>query len=143
MPRLSKIASLCLGAFASLGAGQAPAADFYAGKTLFLMINYAPGGPADVEGRVVSRHLGKHIKGNPSVVIRNMPGAGGVVGANWLGTVAPADGMTLGFLTGITSKAAMGDPNFKVDMSKLAFIAAVSGLTITLDRKSTRLNSSH
>ena len=98
------------------------------------LINYAPGGPADVEGRVVSRHLGKHIKGNPSVVIRNMPGAGGVVGANWLGTVAPADGMTLGFLTGITSKAAMGDPNFKVDMSKLAFIAAVSGLTITFAR---------
>jgi hypothetical protein len=51
-----------------------------------------------------------------------------------MGTVAAPDGMTLGFLTGITSKAAMGDQNFKADMSKYAFIAAVSGLTITFAR---------
>ena len=112
----------------------ARAADFYAGKTLALMINYAPGGPADTEGRIVARHLGKHIPGNPAIVIRNMPGAGGVIGANWLGTVAPPDGSTLGFLTGVTSKGAMADPNFKADMSKYAFIASASGITITFAR---------
>ncbi len=119
---------------ALLAAQPAVAADFYAGKTLSLLINYAPGGPADTEGRVVARHLGKHIAGNPTIVIRNMPGAGGVVGANWLGTVAPPDGSTLGFLTGVTSKAAMGDANFKADMSKYAFIGGVSGITITFAR---------
>ncbi len=124
-----------LAAAASLGlASPAVAADFYAGKTLGLMINYAPGGPADTEGRVVARHLGKHIAGNPAIVIRNMPGAGGIVGANWLGTVAPPDGSTLGFLTGVTTKGAMADSNFKADMSKFAFVAGVSGITITFAR---------
>ncbi len=115
-------------------ASRLAAADFYAGKTLNLMINYAPGGPADAEGRVVARHLGKHIAGNPNIVIRNMPGAGGVVGANWLGTVAPADGSTLGFLTGVTSKAALADENFKADMSKYAFVAGVSGIAVAFIR---------
>ena len=108
----------------ALAASNVQAADFYAGKTLNLLINYAPGGPADVEGRVVARHLGKHIAGNPTIVIRNMPGAGGVVGANWIGTIAPTDGSTLGFLTGVTSKAAMADANFKADMAKYAFIGS-------------------
>jgi tripartite-type tricarboxylate transporter receptor subunit TctC len=127
-------------AVASLLAGAAftaRAADFYAGKTLSLMINYAPGGPADTEGRLVARYLGKHIPGAPAIVVRNMPGAGGVVGANWLGTVAPADGSTLGFLTGVTSKAALADENFKADMSKYAFVAGVSGISIAFMRTDT------
>lgn len=123
---------LALSAIAA--ASPSCAADFYAGKTLSLLINYAPGGPADTEGRLIARHLGKHIAGNPTIVIRNMPGAGGVVGANWLGTVAPTDGSTLGFLTGVTSKAALADVNFKADMSKYAFVAGVSGISIAFIR---------
>lgn len=61
---------------------------FYEGKTLTVLINYAAGGPTDVEGRVLARHLGKHIAGQPIVVVQNMGGAGGIIGTNYLGQVA-------------------------------------------------------
>ena len=54
-------------------AGQAP---FYQGKTITFLINFAAGGPTDIEGRIVARHLAKHIPGSPTVVVQNMPGAG-------------------------------------------------------------------
>lgn len=50
---------------------------FYDGKTLTVLINYAPGGPTDVEGQLLARHLARHVAGNPSVVVQNMAGAGG------------------------------------------------------------------
>lgn len=127
--RLAAIAGISL-----ITVSASIAADFYQGRQLSFLINYAPGGPADAEGRLIARHLGKHIAGTPTLVIRNMPGAGGIVGANWLGQVAAPDGLTLGFLTGVASKAAMADPNFKVDMSKFAFVAGGSGISITFIR---------
>ena len=65
---------------------------FYQGKQLTLLINFAVGGPADVEGRLFAKYIGRHIAGNPSVLVQNMEGAGGVVGAKYLGAVAPKDG---------------------------------------------------
>src|SRR5687768_5257483 len=53
---------------------------FYRGKTLTVLINFASGGPTDIEGRLVARFLGKHIPGQPTIVVQNMPGAGGVTG---------------------------------------------------------------
>jgi hypothetical protein len=122
-------ASLCF-AFG----GMARAADFYQGKQLSFVINYAVGGPADTEGRIIARHLGRHIPGEPTVIVRNMAGAGGIVGANWLGQVAAPDGLTLGFLTGVASKAAMADPGLKVDASKFAFVAGGNGISVTFIR---------
>ena len=69
---------------------------FYEGKTLTVLINYAPGGPTDVEGRLLARHLARHVAGNPSVVVQNMAGAGGVIGTNYLGQVAKRDGLMMG-----------------------------------------------
>ena len=60
------------------------AADFYKGKTVELLIGYSGGGGYDVYARLLARHMGKHIPGNPTVVPRNMPGAGSLVLANWL-----------------------------------------------------------
>jgi hypothetical protein len=113
------------------------AADFYAGKTLTMMINYQAGGPADLEGRIIARHLAKHIAGNPNVIVRNMGGAGGAVGANWLGQVAPPDGMTFGILTGAASKAATGDPAIKIDLAALDFVAAGGGTSVAYVRTDT------
>src|ERR1700740_1686474 len=73
---------------------------FYKGKRLTLLINFAIGGPADVEGRLFAKYIGRHIAGNPSVVVQNMDGAGGIVGAKYLGALAPKDGTMLGYLTG-------------------------------------------
>jgi tripartite-type tricarboxylate transporter receptor subunit TctC len=71
-------------------------ADFYKGKRVNLVVSYGPGGGYDVYARVLARHIGRHIPGNPSIVVQNMPGAGSLRGANWLYNVAPRDGSTFG-----------------------------------------------
>ena len=73
------------------GAALTPAAqsaEFFAGKTLTMVNNYPPGGASDTEGRIFARHLTRHIPGNPNIVFKNVAGAGGLKGFNWLGEVA-------------------------------------------------------
>ena len=60
-------------------------APFYQGKTLTFIINFAAGGPTDIEGRIFARHLSKHIPGQPGVVVQNMGGAGGLTAVNYMG----------------------------------------------------------
>jgi tripartite-type tricarboxylate transporter receptor subunit TctC len=91
----------CLLAFAftigPLSAGSAQSqADFYKGKTVDMMIGYSVGGGYDVYARLIARHLGKHIPGNPIVTPKNMDGAGSLRLANWLYNVASKDGLVLG-----------------------------------------------
>jgi tripartite-type tricarboxylate transporter receptor subunit TctC len=114
---------------------DAQTAPFYQGKQLTLLINFTPGGPTDTEGRLVARHLGAHIPGNPAIVAKNMGGAGGLIGANYVGEVAPPDGLTLGYLTGFGSKAMMGDPALRIDVLKFALVAAGPGISVTYIRK--------
>ncbi|MBX9777265.1 MAG: hypothetical protein K2Y71_23050 [Xanthobacteraceae bacterium] len=71
-------------------------ADFYKGKRVNLIVSYGPGGGYDVYARVLARHIGRHIPGNPSIVVQNMPGAGSLRGANYLYNVAPRDGTVFG-----------------------------------------------
>lgn len=75
---------------------QAQGADFYAGKTLTIIAGLPPGGGVDGEMRVLAEHFSKYIPGHPTIVARNMPGAGGIVLANYLNSTAPPDGLTLG-----------------------------------------------
>jgi tripartite-type tricarboxylate transporter receptor subunit TctC len=110
------------------------AAEFYQGKSLSVLVNFTAGGPTDVEARLLARHLARHIPGVASVVVRNMGGAAGVVGANWLGEVAPPDGLTLGYLKGSASKSAIGEAALRVDLSKFAFIAGGPGVQVTYIR---------
>src|SRR5207245_3434301 len=70
--------------------------DFYTGRTVNLVIGYAPGGGYDLYARTLGRHISKHIPGNPSIVVQNMPGAGSLKAANFLYTIAPKDGTTFG-----------------------------------------------
>ncbi len=67
----------------------------YKGKTIKIVIPYGPGGTYDKYGVAFSNHLGRHIKGNPNIILQHMPGAGGAKAMNWFYTVAPKDGMTL------------------------------------------------
>ena len=69
--------------------------DFYRGKTISLVVSSSPGGGYDALSRVVARHLGKHMPGNPAIVVRNMPGAGGIVATSFINKVAPRDGLTI------------------------------------------------
>src|SRR5436309_10375037 len=72
--------------------------EFYRGKTLNLIIPNAPGGSFDLYGRLVAAHMGRFIPGNPSIVAQNMPGAAGMLAANYLYGIAPKDGSVLSVL---------------------------------------------
>ncbi len=63
--------------------------DFYRGKTISIIIPIGPGGAYDAYARLLSRHLGRHLPGNPTIIARNMPGGGGVIASNYLYNVAP------------------------------------------------------
>ena len=79
------------GLAAPLSARAQSVADFYKGKTVTLIVSSAPGGGYDALSRTVAPHLSRHIPGNPSVVVRNMSGAGGIVAVNHLFNVAARD----------------------------------------------------
>src|SRR3954471_24301253 len=83
-------------------ASVAQAADFYAGKQITIVVGFSTGGTYDVTARLWSRYLGKHLAGNPSVIVRNMPGSGSLVATNHLYNAAPKDGTTLGVIGGGT-----------------------------------------
>jgi tripartite-type tricarboxylate transporter receptor subunit TctC len=83
-----------------------PVADFYKGKTIELHIGYTSGGGYDVYGRILARHMGKFIPGNPQIVPKNTPGAGSLRAANWLYAAAPKDGTAIG----IVARGAAFDP---------------------------------
>src|SRR5207249_7357619 len=100
---------------AATASAQSPA-EFYKGKTVELDIAYSVGGGYDLYARMLARHLGKHIPGNPTVVPKNMEGAGGLRLANWLYQAAPRDGTAIGatsrsvaFETLLGNKAAQYD----------------------------------
>src|SRR5438132_9212348 len=71
------------------------AADFYQGKTLTVIVGYAPGGGVDATARAITRHLGRFIPGQPNIVVQNMEGAAGLIAANYLHQRAAPDGLTL------------------------------------------------
>jgi tripartite-type tricarboxylate transporter receptor subunit TctC len=124
--------------FGAFGVGSARADEpFYAGKRLTLLINFAPGGPTDVEGRLLAKHIAKHIDGNPLIVVQNKDGASGMVGSAYLGEVGAKDGSIFGYLTG-TSWAYVVDPGaFRVDFRSYDFIGAQPGNAVYYIRADT------
>ena len=84
--------ALLLGSF---GAKAQSVEDFYRGKTISLVVSSSPGGGYDALSRTLARHLGKHLPGNPVVVVRNMPGAGGIVATSFINKIASRDGLTI------------------------------------------------
>jgi tripartite-type tricarboxylate transporter receptor subunit TctC len=100
---------------------------FYKGKRLTILINFAPGGPSDIEGRLLAKHLAKHIDGQPLIIVQNKDGAGGLVGTNFVGEVGPRDGTMAGFFTGAAWKYVMEPENHRVDFSTFEFIGFQPG----------------
>jgi len=114
---------------------SASAQDFYKGKRLTLMINFAAGGPTDIEGRLFARHIQRHIEGRPNIIIQNMDGAGGLIGTHWLGEVAPKDGTALGYLTGAAWQYATQPDKSRTDLRTYEFVAYQPGTSIYFVRK--------
>jgi tripartite-type tricarboxylate transporter receptor subunit TctC len=123
-------AALC--AVAALGWSCAASADqpFYANKRLTILINFAVGGPTDIEGRLFAKYIARHIAGRPGVLVQNMDGAGGIVGAKYLGEVAPNDGTIVGYFTGTGFIYALDPSRFRADFRTYGFVAIQGGTTI-------------
>ena len=101
--------------------------DFYKGRTITVLIGYSPGGSYDAAGRVLARHMGRHIPGNPSLVPQNMPGAGTLNLVNYLYNVSPKDGTAFGiFARGMAMEPLIGGTNAKFDATKLTWIGSAA-----------------
>src|SRR5262249_36677813 len=94
MPSWQTVSAILLALFAAGGA-PAGAADCYAGKSIDFVVGTPPGGGYDIYARVVARHLGRHIPGQPTIVVKNMPGAGSAKAAQFISKMAPKDGTTI------------------------------------------------
>jgi putative tricarboxylic transport membrane protein len=111
-------------------------AQFYKGKTITMIINYPVGGPTDIEGRIVAQHLPAHIPGNPTIVIKNVGGAGGLIGINQLGD-APPNGESIGFFTLDLIAPLLGNPALRINYADFALIAGVENPLVVYARKDT------
>jgi tripartite-type tricarboxylate transporter receptor subunit TctC len=110
---------------------------FYKGKRLTLLINFAPGGPSDIEGRLLAKHIVKHIAGTPQIIVQNRDGAGGLVGTNYVGEVGPRDGTMMGFFTGAAWKYVMEPEKHPVDFRTFEFIGFQPGGAVYYIRSDT------
>jgi tripartite-type tricarboxylate transporter receptor subunit TctC len=91
----SLLLALVLGpGLAAVAAGE----DFYKGKTITLVVANAAGGGYDLYARLLARHMGRHIPGEPSFIVKYQPGVGGLVMANAIYAMAPRDGLTIGLM---------------------------------------------
>ena len=120
-------------ALAALALGQASAghaqgtADFYRGRTVDLYVGYSGGGGYDVYARALARHIGRHIPGNPTIVPKNMPGAGSLVLANWLYNVAPRDGTAFGMIgRGTGFDPLLGSTKAQFDAARFNWIGSMN-----------------
>lgn len=115
--------AIAAGLAGCLAADPVAAEDFYAGKRLSILVNYDVGGSNDIEARLIARHIGRLIPGNPTVIVQNMSGAGGMVGARWLGEKAPRDGTVAGFITAAPQRYALAPERYSVDLRTYQYVA--------------------
>jgi len=113
---------------------NAQEARFFAGKTITLFAGMPVGGGVDDEMRLVARHFGRFIPGQPTIVARNMPGAGGVVLGNYLSHNAPPDGLTLGMPTrsGFLLSNVVKQSGIHYDLADFSYIGGAGSNNITL-----------
>ena len=116
-----------LSALVALGGENrlAAAQSFYEGKTVRIIVGLAPGGGFDTYARVIARHLGRHVPGNPTFIVENMTGAGSLIAANHVFKVAKPDGLTVGKFNGaLMLGQVLGQPGIEFDARKFEFIGA-------------------
>jgi tripartite-type tricarboxylate transporter receptor subunit TctC len=144
MPRTFRAGLIALTAAAMPTGLPASAADYYAGKTIDLLIGAPPGGGYDIYARAVARHLGRHIPGQPTLVPKNMPGAGSARAAGFISAVAPKDGTAV---AAIMPGAVMGpllDEKAEAlfDPTKVNYLGtANNGTRICVSRKESRIKT--
>src|SRR6266566_4087525 len=133
----SKLCAALIASAGALGAALAPpptfAADYYAGKTIELVVGGDAGGGYDIYARTVARHLARHIPGNPAIIVKNMPGAGSTRAGIYISSVAGKDGTSLGaMMPGAIIGPLLDDkPNLQFDPTKVLYVGtADSGVRV-------------
>jgi tripartite-type tricarboxylate transporter receptor subunit TctC len=121
------VPALLAACVAAGGASADDVADFYRGRTLTLLVGGDPGGAYDVYARLLARHFGPHIPGNPKIITQYMPGAGSVIATNYLFNVAPQDG-TVVLAPNRTAALAplMGQPGARFDPVKINWLGSLN-----------------
>jgi tripartite-type tricarboxylate transporter receptor subunit TctC len=122
------VSAAALGVCAALSApiGAHAGDDFYAGKTLTIIAGFPPGGGVDGEMRILAKYFSKYIPGHPTIVAKNMQGAGGIILGNYLYSVVAADGLTLGMpgRSGFLLSNVVRQKNISYDLTKFSYVGA-------------------
>jgi tripartite-type tricarboxylate transporter receptor subunit TctC len=128
LPRLPAVAWCALAILLAASPVSAQSVEaFYKGRTVTLVVGTAPGGINDISARLVGRHLGRFIPGNPSIVVQNMPGGGGLASANRLYNVAERDGSVIAKLErAVPQLAIQGNPNANFDPLRFTWLGSLS-----------------
>jgi len=131
--------------FLVIGVGLAASAPvaaqepFYKGRTVRIIVGFSPGGGYDTYSRLIARHMGRHIAGNPTIIVENMPGAASIIATNHVYKVAKPDGLTIGhFIGGLFLQQLLGKPGIEFDSRKFEYIGvpAQDNYAIGLSRAS-------
>jgi tripartite-type tricarboxylate transporter receptor subunit TctC len=113
------------------GANAAQEKDSLAGKTLRIIVPYAPGGAFDRLARFVGLRIGDHIPGNPSVIVQNMTGGGGAIATNYLYNVAPKDGTAMAILNPtLILPQLIGQKEMRFDMAKFNWVGSLQRVNV-------------
>jgi tripartite-type tricarboxylate transporter receptor subunit TctC len=111
----------------AVGPTDLPAQDFYKDKIIRFIVGYSPGGSFDLYTRVIARHFSKHVTGNPTTVVENMTGAGGIIAANHLYNRAKPDGLTVGaWAAPLVLQQIMGNDAVQFDARKFGYLGVPS-----------------
>ena len=127
-------AALSLPFLASAGTARAqPLESFYKDSTINIYVGFSPGGSYDFYARLFARHLGRHIPGNPNVVVQTMPGAGSLRAANYLYNVAPKDGTALGVVSQtLMLEEPFQTPSVKYKAAEFTYVGRMTAVLETM-----------
>src|SRR5688500_11766330 len=116
---------------------------FYKGKTVRIIVGFSAGGGFDSYARLISRHIGRHIAGNPTVIVENMTGAGSLIAANYAYKAAKPDGLTIASFSGtLVLSQLLGQPGIEFDARKFEWLGMpVTGNTVCAVTKASGVRS--
>ena len=118
---------LCFLALCAPSACLAQAPSFFAGKRVEVTVGFSAGGGPDLAARIVARHLGRFLPGNPTFIARNMPGAETVLQTNYMANIAPADGLSIAYVSRASALQQLSDrPGVKFDLASFRWIGGFS-----------------
>ncbi|HXF74720.1 MAG TPA: tripartite tricarboxylate transporter substrate-binding protein [Methylomirabilota bacterium] len=126
-------AATLLAAFGLRAPSWAQSGAFYKDKTIRIIVGFTAGGLYDQYARLLGRYMGKHLPGNPNLIVQNMPGAGSIIATNYVSNLAKPDGLTLAMIgSGIYLDQLLGVKEAQFDMRKLRFIGSVDQRNLLL-----------